>query len=147
MVFILEEKTTNYRKSARSIPSRGPVKKRLVFDTRAFSPIGRESAGKPVVFNNIVYFTTYAYKGKATGCSVEGDARLYELYYVTGGSAVGVDDLSDIKGEPSDKRYKDIGTGVPSNPVISVDTKGQASLIIGTTSSQVFQTRPFFWGG
>jgi type IV pilus assembly protein PilY1 len=101
---------------------------------------------KPAVFDNIVYFTTYAYKGKATGCSVEGDARLYELYYKTGGGALNVDELSDLSGTPSSERYTTIGTGVPSNPVISVNSKGQASIIIGTTSGQVFSDEAFSSG-
>ncbi len=101
---------------------------------------------KPVVFNNIVYFTTYAYRGKATGCSVEGDARLYELYYKTGGGALNVDELSDLKGPPSDQRYEKIGYGVPSNPVISVNMKGKATIIIGTTNSQVFSKEAFSSG-
>jgi len=98
---------------------------------------------RPVVFNNIVYFTTYAYRGKATGCSVEGDARLYELYYATGGGALDVDELSDLQGTPSAQRYKTVGFGVPSNPVISVNNKGKASIVIGTTSGQVFSSEVF----
>ena len=101
---------------------------------------------RPVVFNNIVYFTTYAYRGKATGCSVEGDARLYELYYATGGGALDVDELSDLQGTPSAQRYKTVGFGVPSNPVISVNNKGKASIIIGTTSGQVFSQEAFSSG-
>ncbi len=101
---------------------------------------------KPVVFDNIVYFTTYAYRGKATGCSVEGDARLYELYYKTGGGALNVDDLSDLKGTPSTERYEKIGYGVPSNPVISVNMKGKASVVIGTTSGEVYSKDAFSSG-
>jgi Tfp pilus tip-associated adhesin PilY1 len=101
---------------------------------------------RPVVFNNIVYFTTYAYRGKATGCSVEGDARLYELYYKTGGGALNVDELTDLSGTPSTERYKKIGYGVPSNPVISVNMKGQATVIIGTTNSQVYSQDAFSSG-
>lgn len=101
---------------------------------------------RPVVFNNIVYFTTYAYRGKATGCSVEGDARLYEVYYLTGGGALEVDELTDLKGTPSAQRYQKIGYGVPSNPVISVNTKGKATIVIGTTSGQVFSKEAFSGG-
>ena len=98
---------------------------------------------RPVVFNNIVYFTTYAYKGNATGCSIEGDSRLYMVYYSTGGGALDIDELADLKGTPTSQRYKKIGAGVPSNPIISVSTKGKASIIIGTTNSQVFSQEAF----
>jgi hypothetical protein len=101
---------------------------------------------RPVVFDNILYFTTFAYKGKATGCSVEGDARLYVLYFQTGGGALDVDDLSDLQGTPSSQRYITIGQGVPSNPVISVDNKGIASVAIGTTNSQIYSDQVFSSG-
>jgi hypothetical protein len=101
---------------------------------------------RPVVFNNIVYFTTFAYKANATGCSIEGDARLYTLYFQTGGGAKNVDDLSDLQGTPSSERYAVIGQGVPSNPVISVSNKGVASLVIGTTNSQVYSKQAFSSG-
>jgi len=98
---------------------------------------------RPVVFNNIVYFTTYAYKGNATGCSIDGDARLYILKYDTGGGALNVDDLTDFAGPPSSQRFKKIGLGVPSNPVLSTKMSGKTSLIVGTTSSQVYSQEAF----
>ena len=101
---------------------------------------------RPVVFDNIVYFTSFAYKGNATGCSIEGDARLYMLYFQTGGGALNVDELSDLKGTPSTQRYINIGQGVPSNPVISVNNKGVASIVIGTTNNQVFSDQAFSSG-
>jgi type IV pilus assembly protein PilY1 len=101
---------------------------------------------RPVVFDNILYFTSYAYKGNATGCSIEGDARLYMLYFQTGGGALNVDELSDLKGTPSSSRYTVIGQGVPSNPVISVNNKGVSSIVIGTTNNQVFSDQAFSSG-
>jgi len=68
------------------------------------------------------------------------------LYYPTGGGALNVDELIDLKGTPSSERYKIIGSGVPSNPVISVNMKGKASIIIGTTNSQVFSQQAFSSG-
>jgi Tfp pilus tip-associated adhesin PilY1 len=100
---------------------------------------------KPVVFNRLLYFTTYTYKGTTT-CSVEGDARLYIVGYLSGGGALNVDELSDLTGTPSAQRYETIGTGVPSNPVISVNMKGKASIVIGTTSGQVFSKEAFSSG-
>jgi len=123
-----------------------PLKKGWYLILEHSTQLVEKVLAKPVVFNNIVYFTTYAYRGKATGCSVEGDARLYELYYATGGGALDVDELSDLKGTPSAQRYETIGTGVPSNPVISVNMKGTASIVIGTTSGQVFSKEAFSSG-
>jgi len=53
-----------------------------------------------------------------------------------------VDDLSDLLGTPS-ARSKEIGSGAPSSPVISVNMKGKASVIIGETSGQIFSQGAF----
>ena len=123
-----------------------PLKKGWYLILEHSAQLVEKVLAKPVVFNNIVYFTTYAYRGKASGCSVEGDARLYELYYPTGGGALDVDELTDLNGTPSAERYETIGAGVPSNPVISVNMKGTASIVIGTTSGQVFSQEAFSSG-
>jgi Tfp pilus tip-associated adhesin PilY1 len=96
---------------------------------------------KPVVFNRLVYFTTYTYKGE-NPCEVAGFARLYTMEYLSGGGAVDFSDQSYADGTTS-SRSVDIGVGVPSAPVISVNLKGQASVIIGTTSGQVFSKKVF----
>jgi type IV pilus assembly protein PilY1 len=100
---------------------------------------------RPAVFNQLLYFTTYTYKG-TSACSVEGDARLYIAGYLSGGGALTVDELSDLGGTPSSERYKTIGLGVPSNPIISVNNKGVASIVIGTTNNQVFSQQVFSSG-
>ncbi|NWG04884.1 MAG: hypothetical protein HXY44_18675, partial [Syntrophaceae bacterium] len=58
---------------------------------------------RPAVFNQLVYFTTYIYKG-TSACSVEGEARLYIVSYLSGGGALTVDELSDLEGTPSSQR-------------------------------------------
>jgi type IV pilus assembly protein PilY1 len=98
---------------------------------------------KPVVFNKLVYFTTYAYATAANPCSVPGEAKLYIVEYLSGGGALDVDDLIDLEGSPSQQRSKTIGPGAPSNPVITVDVKGKASVTIGTTGDQVLSTQIF----
>jgi type IV pilus assembly protein PilY1 len=97
---------------------------------------------KPAVFNHLVYFTTYSYKQTNDPCQVAGDARLYIVEYLSGGGALTVDKLSDLSGSPS-ARSKVIGEGIPSAPVISVNTQGKASVIIGTTSGQVSSQEGF----
>ena len=95
---------------------------------------------KPVIFNKSVYFTTYAYAKTENPCSVLGEAKLYVVEYLSGAGASGVDDLSDSGRSPS-QRSKQIGVGVPSSPVIKVDSKGKASVTIGTTDGQLFSTQ------
>jgi type IV pilus assembly protein PilY1 len=98
---------------------------------------------KPAVFNRLVYFTTYVYATAANPCSVPGEAKAYIVEYLSGGGALEVDDLVDLEGSPSQQRSKTIGPGAPSNPVITVDVKGKASVTIGTTSDQVLSTQIF----
>jgi hypothetical protein len=91
---------------------------------------------RATVFNQLLYFTTYLPKEGTDECKVGGTATLYVVYYLSGGGALSVDDLKDLQGIPT-ARSKVIGTGVPSAPVITMDTKGHASIIIGTTEGQV----------
>jgi type IV pilus assembly protein PilY1 len=97
---------------------------------------------KPVVFNKLVYFTTYAYSAAVNPCSVPGEAKLYIVEYLSGGGAFTADGLVDLEGNPR-TRSQTIGPGAPSTPVITVDVKGKASVTIGTTSDQVLST-PIF---
>ena len=97
---------------------------------------------KPSVFNRLVYFTTFAYTETADPCSVAGEAKLYVVEYISGGGALEVDNVSDLIGTPS-QRSLPIGTGVPSAPVITVSLKSKASVVIGTTSGQVYSSEAF----
>jgi len=92
---------------------------------------------KPTLFNQLVYFTTYKNKDTDDPCSGGGVSSLYTVEYLSGGGALTVDELSDLLG-PAGERSKEIGIGAPSTPVISVSTKAQGSVIIGTTSGQIF---------
>ena len=95
---------------------------------------------KPAVFNRLVYFTTYTYTESADLCAVAGTSKEYVVEYLSGGGALNVDEMSDILNPPADfvyKRSQQIGSGAPSSPVITVNRKGKASVIIGTTSGQI----------
>ena len=98
---------------------------------------------KPVVFNRLVYFTTYSNLPPVDPCSMSGQSNLYIVEYLSGGGALEVDSMTDLEGSPSAQRSKNIGAGAPSAPVISVDVKGQASVTIGTTGDQVLSTKIF----
>ena len=97
---------------------------------------------KPAVFSRLVYFTTYSFKQTNDPCKVSGDAKLYIIEYQSGGGAILVNDYSDLLGTASD-RSKIIGEGIPSSPVISVNMDGEASIIVGTTSGQIFSQKVF----
>jgi len=97
---------------------------------------------KATVFYNLVYFTTYSPTEDPDPCTVGGTARLYIVEYLSGGGALAVDESSDLGGPASD-RSKIIGSGIPSDAVISVNQKGKASVIVGTTSGQVISQQAF----
>jgi type IV pilus assembly protein PilY1 len=97
---------------------------------------------KPAVFNHLVYFTTYSYKQTSDPCRVIGDTKVYIVEYLSGGGAFTADELTDLLEIPSE-RSRVIGEGIPSAPVISVNSKGKASIIIGATSGQIFSRKAF----
>jgi len=97
---------------------------------------------KPTLFNRIVYFTTYKNIDTEDPCSGAGVSDLYAVEYRSGGGALAVDDLSDLSG-PAGARSKEVGIGAPSTPVISANVKAQGSVIIGTTSGQIFSQQAF----
>ncbi len=99
---------------------------------------------KPAVFNQLVYFTTYTNIETEDICSVEGIGRLYVVHYLSGGGALLVDDLSDLKppATPSSRSIV-IGEGAPSTPVITINQKGKASVIIGTTEGKIYSKQAF----
>jgi len=92
---------------------------------------------KPSLFNHLLYFTTYTNQPTKDLCSNTSVAKLYVVEYLSGGGALNVDDQAELSGNPLD-RSVEIGNGAPSAPVISINTKGNATLIIGTTLSQLF---------
>jgi Tfp pilus tip-associated adhesin PilY1 len=84
----------------------------------------------------LLYFTTYTYTS-ADACKAAGEATLYTVDYLSGGGAMVLDDY--LKGTPSGRSHG-IGSGnegVPSAPVVSVNSKGKASITIGTTSGKI----------
>jgi type IV pilus assembly protein PilY1 len=95
--------------------------------------------GRPTVFNKLLYFTTYTYSEPADPCSVAGDARLYVVEYVSGGGAFVLEDY--LQGIRPEQRSKVIGPGVASSAVITTNMRGQGSVIVGTTSGQVYTTK------
>lgn len=80
---------------------------------------GEKVLADSVVFGGVVYFTTYTPASGGNPCEQAGDAKLYAVNYVTGG------------GEIAGARSTDIGTGIPSAPVISINpVSGSADLYV-----------------
>jgi hypothetical protein len=102
-----------------------------------------QALAKPVVYNNLVYFTTFSPKEEDSDvCTTGGTARLYVMYYLSGGGALEVDAMSDFDGSAG-TRSKIIGSGLPSAPSITINSQGQATIIVGTTESQVYSQQAF----
>jgi type IV pilus assembly protein PilY1 len=102
-----------------------------------------QAFGKAAVFNNLVYFTTFSPKeADPDVCTTGGTARLYVMEYRSGGGALEVDAMADLSGSAG-TRWKIIGSGVPSAPTITINSKGQASIFAGTTENQVFSQQGF----
>lgn len=70
---------------------------------------GEKILGEPAVFGGVVYFTTYTPASGGNPCDQAGDAKLYAVNYMTGG---GIFESGD--------RSMDIGSGIPTSPVISL---------------------------
>jgi type IV pilus assembly protein PilY1 len=102
-----------------------------------------QALAKPVVFNNIVYFTTFSPKEEDWDvCTTGGTARLYVMEYRSGGGALEVDAMTDLEGSAG-TRWKIVGSGLPSAPAITINSKGQAAIIAGTTENQVYSQLGF----
>jgi type IV pilus assembly protein PilY1 len=86
---------------------------------------GEKSLSPAVVFNKVVYFTTFAPTTKDTSgdpCYVgEGTARIYMLRYNTGNAVFNLDLGNDIGGVVVSKedRSTTIGTAIPSGVIVT----------------------------
>lgn len=95
-----------------------------------------------VVYDNIAYFVTYT--PLSSGACGYGTASLYAVNYLTGAGEVTTDTgassgtVTSI-GTGGTSQSGEIGTGVPSAPVISSPVGGKATLTITTQSGQVVQ--------
>ena len=95
---------------------------------------------RPMVYNRIVYFTTYSYNGKDP-CKAAGTGRLYAVEYQSGGGAADLSAdayLTGVLSKTSDRFVVTTGPGLPSAPVITISTTGvDSSVIVGTVSGQI----------
>ncbi len=90
------------------------------------------------VFNKVVYFSTEVPQPTITGsgCSTSpATARLYYLYYLTGGGITDLAAFTSSSPTPS-ARYVDIGAGAPIRTVISTLTLGGGAVLVAGNSQQ-----------
>ena len=100
---------------------------------------GEKVTASPTVFAGVVYFTTYTPASEGGGgdpddpCgapTARGTARLYAVNYLTGGSVhdYSSDTETDGEGDTVERgkkdRCKEIGTAIPTAPVIAVRESG-----------------------
>jgi len=97
---------------------------------------GEKVLSRPAVFSGLVYFTTFT-PGETKDCKVAGGPRLYMVEFRSGGGATQFSNAAYLANTTS-ARYVQIGSGVPSSPVISVASKGNASVSAGTTGGGVY---------
>jgi len=64
----------------------------------------------------------------------------------SGGGALNFSNEAYLTNETS-SRYVEIGSGMASAPVISVNSKGKAAVLVGTTDGGVYSRPAYFQGG
>lgn len=99
---------------------------------------GEKVIGSPVVYDNIVYFTTYTPSSAVSACGY-GISRLYAVYYTNGGGTItGTSTGFTVNATPpggTASQYMTIsGGGVPSSPVITGGT-----LVVTTSAGTILQ--------
>jgi type IV pilus assembly protein PilY1 len=92
---------------------------------------GEKILSDSTVFGSILYFTTYTPPtASSTTCNQEGTASLYAISYTSGAGA--------FSGSGSSSRSMNIGTGIPSAPVISMRPGGSSIADLYVTVSSGF---------
>jgi type IV pilus assembly protein PilY1 len=96
-------------------------------------------------FNSIVLFTTFT-PTTATVCGAGGgDAKLYAINLITGDAALDLTTGGALPvGTAAAAGAKNIGTGIPSRPIVTIDQNGNVGspwVITGTTNQQVANTQ------
>ena len=95
------------------------------------SHAGEKVLSDPVVFNGVVYFTTYA-PTSSNPCTGGGASRLYGLSYLAGGAAMApIAGETPVSGNAMVSRHVYTTLGVASSPTLSINPSGVSSLFVG----------------
>ena len=98
------------------------------------------------VFNKIVYFTSFTPSGSPS-CGSGGTPKLYAVKMLTGYAALdwynpgGIISLTESR---TDNRSRDLGSGIPSKPIITITDLGMTSeawVLVGTSSQELTSNR------
>ncbi len=119
---------------------------------------GEKVVSTPLVYNRVVYFTTYTPSSVETSSSSDpcytgagaGTARIYAVDFRTGEAV-----FQNFDGNPNaltkEDRYKDIGSGIPSEPTLVITEQG-AFIIVGTQEGPIQHNtaerrsiHPYYW--
>jgi type IV pilus assembly protein PilY1 len=93
---------------------------------------GEKVLADAAVFGGVLYATTFTPSSSTDPCYQGGTAKLYGLNFTTGAGALNIPDRTD---HPTSI---DIGTGIPSAPIISLrPTSGVPDLYVTTSGSGV----------
>jgi Tfp pilus tip-associated adhesin PilY1 len=95
------------------------------------------------VFNKIVLFTTFTPSTTVTCGAGGGAAKLYSVNMTTGDAALNLADGTLLAaGQSALANARAIGTGIPSKPVIVINTSNgfAAWAVTGTTDQQITNT-------
>ena len=84
---------------------------------------GEKALAEPTVFGGILYFTTYTPPSSGDPCSQAGTATLYGLQYITAAAAI-MDPGGPGRPPGGPVRTMNIGTGIPTAPVLSFKPGG-----------------------
>lgn len=84
---------------------------------------GEKILAEPTIFGGVVYFTTFTPDQSADPCEQGGTAKLYAVDYTSGA------------GKFDDERSIEIGSGIPSAPVISLKPGSELSADLYVTTS------------
>jgi hypothetical protein len=95
-------------------------------------------------FASVVFFTTFT-PSTATVCGGGGgDAKLYAVNLTTGDAALDLTTGGVLpSGTAAVAAARNIGTGIPSRPIVTIDQNGNIGnpyIITGTTNQQVTNT-------
>ncbi|MFY9397664.1 MAG: PilC/PilY family type IV pilus protein [Desulfomonilia bacterium] len=122
---------------------------------------GEKVVSSPVVFNGIVYFTTFVPAGESSAddmCAISGvgEGRLYAVDYLTGEAieAFNFNEMNDTDGDvvlDETDRSMSLGGGLPTAPILAVTESGPV-VLVGTSDGVMLLPVPddssvtkYFW--
>lgn len=88
-----------------------------------FQTPGEKMLSESTVFQGSIYFTTYT-PGSSDPCEQGGTAKLYAINYLTGGGLFN-----------EGVRSSDIGSGIPSAPIVSIGPSGSVNVYVSTSQT------------